>query len=61
MGKSGKEILVNNGDRKELRRLLNVSYPTIRMALQYKSKTALAHKIRETAIKRGGIVVVSQS
>ena len=49
-----KEILMNNGDRKKLRELFNVSYPTVSSALKYKSKTLLAYKIRETALEMGG-------
>ena len=56
--KAEKEILVENGEKKVLKELFGKSYPTIQAALQYRSKTALAHKIREAAIKRGGVLVV---
>ncbi len=59
--KVDKEILVNNGERKVLKELFNTSYPTIQTALQYKSKTALAHKIRTAAIERGGVLVVVEN
>jgi len=58
--KASKEILVDNGERKVLKELFKTSYPTIKSALQYRSKTALAHKIRIAAIERGGVVVVAE-
>lgn len=52
-----KEILVDNGVRKYIIELYHTTYPTVRTALKYQSKTALAHKIRKTAIECGGVVV----
>ena len=54
---SDKEILVENGEKLALKTIFKTSYPTIRSALRFRTNTALAHKIRETAIKRGGMLV----
>ncbi len=51
------KILVENGDKKELRRIFGVSYPTIRKALNGNSKSLLSVKIRKAAIERGGMEV----
>jgi len=53
-----KEILLDNGDRKKLLKMFNVTYPTVSAALKYKTKTLLAHKIREAAVEMGGRKVI---
>lgn len=50
------EILVSHKEKKALKELFNVSYPTIRDALNGKTKSQLANKIRKTALIRGGAV-----
>ncbi|NDV45478.1 hypothetical protein D0T49_00225 [Paludibacter sp. 221] len=52
-----KEILVGNGQKLKLKKLFNTSYPTVRTALAFKTNTALAYRIREAALKMGGVVV----
>ena len=54
---SDKEILVRNGEKLELKTIFKTTYPTVRSALRFKTNTALAHTIREAAIKRGGMLV----
>jgi hypothetical protein len=51
----GKKIIVDNGVRAKL--LIYGSYPTIREALKGKIDTPRALKIREEAIKLGGVEV----
>lgn len=48
------QIIMPHGAAKELGQALNVSQPTIREALRYKSDTATARKIRYTVIKEFG-------
>ena len=50
------KILVENGERAYLGKLFGVSQPTIRRALDGKTNTDLAKKIRKVAIDRGGVV-----
>lgn len=50
------KILVENGERAHLGKLFGVSQPTIRRALDGKTNTDLAKKIRKVAIDRGGVV-----
>ena len=50
------KILVENGERAYLVKLFGVSQPTIRRALDGKTNTDLAKKIRKVAIDRGGVV-----
>ena len=50
------KILVENGERAYLGKLLGVSQPTIRRALSGQTNTDLAKKIRKVAIDRGGVV-----
>lgn len=50
-------ILVNVGEKKKLKDLFGVSYPTVRKALRGEANTPLLLKIREAAIKRGGVEV----
>ncbi len=48
-------IKVDYSVRKEIMKLLNVTYPTIRKALNGKTDTELSKRIRETAIAKGGV------
>ena len=50
------KILVENGERAYLGKLFGVRQPTIRRALDGKTNTDLAKKIRKVAIDRGGVV-----
>ena len=50
------KILVENGARAYRGKLFGVSQPTIRRALDGKTNTDLAKKIRKVAIDRGGVV-----
>lgn len=50
------KILVENGERAYLGKLFGVSQLTIRRALDGKTNTDLAKKIRKVAIDRGGVV-----
>ena len=50
-------IIVSHGERQEIMKKLNVSYPTIRRALNGETFNARAQKIREMAIKRGGKIL----
>lgn len=50
-----KEILVNNGVRKQIKEALNCSYPTIRAALTYETNTLLGQRIRDVALELGGV------
>ncbi|MFA7492700.1 MAG: hypothetical protein WCZ43_04190 [Proteiniphilum sp.] len=48
-------IKVDYSVRKEIMKLLNVTYPTIRKALNGKTDTELSKRIREIAMAKGGI------
>ncbi|SCD21771.1 Hypothetical protein PSM36_2982 [Proteiniphilum saccharofermentans] len=48
-------IKVDYSVRKEIMKLLNVTYPTIRKALNGKTNTELSKRIRQTAIAKGGV------
>lgn len=48
-------IKVDYSVRKEIMKVLNVTYPTIRKALNGKTNTELSKRIRETAIAKGGV------
>lgn len=52
-----KKILVNDGDKRRLCRMLNVSYPTVRVALSGSEETLLQKRIRTLAIEIGGVEV----
>ena len=47
-------IIVTHGERQKLMQILNVSYPTIKRALNGETFNKRAQLIREIAIKRGG-------
>ncbi|MBQ9146501.1 MAG: hypothetical protein IJX68_02150 [Rikenellaceae bacterium] len=49
------EILVANGERRTICRLLKVSEPTVRKALRGERATDIALKIRKLALDRGGV------
>ncbi|MDR3704978.1 MAG: hypothetical protein P4L28_03620 [Paludibacteraceae bacterium] len=51
-------ILVNNGDKKKLKELFGCSYPTVSAALNGKETTSIHNRIREAALKLGGIEVI---
>ncbi len=51
------EILVQIGEKGELAKLLQVSYPSVQKALEGRSKSLLSIKIRQTAIERGGVEI----
>lgn len=48
-------IRVDYAVRKEIMKILDVTYPTIRKALNGETDTELSKKIRQTAIAKGGI------
>jgi len=49
------KILVANGEKVFLKKYFNTTYPTVRDALNGKTNSSLAKKIRYVAIKRGGM------
>ena len=51
------EILTKRGEVKAIRHLMGVSEPTVIHALQGKTNSVLAERIRKVAIKRGGVEV----
>ncbi|WP_304721238.1 hypothetical protein [uncultured Alistipes sp.] len=51
------KVLTEHGERKELGKIFGVCQLTIRRALEGRTNTPLAKKIRIAAIKRGGVVV----
>lgn len=54
-------ILVDLGGKMRLREIFGVSYPTVRDALNGKTRTALAQRIRRTAIRELGGVEMKPS
>ena len=50
-------IIVSHGERQEIMKRLNVSYPTVRRALSGKVLNERAQKIREMALRRGGKIM----
>ena len=48
------QIITRNGERTELARIFNCCRKTVREALQFKTNTPLAMRIRKAAIERGG-------
>ena len=50
-------ILVANGERGKLAKLMECSRPTVRTALNGRVTTSLAYKIRKAALERGGVEV----
>ncbi len=51
------QILVKNGDKGRLVKLLNTSFPTVADALNGKVTTSLHLRIRQAAIEMGGMEV----
>lgn len=54
------EITVSHGLRKEIMEELDCTYPTVRAALKFRSDTLLAIRIRQYAIRHGGVLMQSQ-
>lgn len=52
------EIIVDHGVRNKLIKLFSTSYPTVRKALDGKSKSLLSLRIRKAALENGGKEVV---
>ena len=52
-----KKILVAEGEKGALKKIFDITYPTVRNALNGKRQNYLAIKIRKAAIERGGIEV----
>ncbi len=48
-------IKVDYSVRKEIMKIFDVSYPTIRRALNGTTNTELAKKIRKVALEKGGV------
>ena len=55
------KILMDLGGKMRLRQIFGVSYPTVRAALNGKTQTALAQRIRRTAVKELGGVEMKPS
>lgn len=51
-----KQIMLPNAERKALMTLFRVSNVTVWSALNYKTKSPLAEKIRQTALAKGGVI-----
>ncbi len=56
-----KIIIVDHGTRKQLMSEGLGSYPTIREALNCRSNTEVARKIRQRALQLGGVVMAGES
>ena len=56
-----KQIVIEHGLRKQMLFALEVTYPTIRAALTYKSNTLTAKCIRQYALEHGGVLVYGGS
>lgn len=52
-----KRIYIEHGLRKQMMDALNVTYPTIRAALNFRSNTLTAKVIRQYAIEHGGVIL----
>ena len=52
-----KKILVAEGEKSELKKIFKTTYPTVRDALNGKRQTYITVRIREAALKRGGLEV----
>lgn len=52
-----KQIVIEHGLRKQMLFELEVTYPTIRSALTFKSNTLTAKCIRQYALDHGGVLV----
>ncbi len=49
-----REIILKSGKQAELKKAMNVSYPTIRKALRFQTDTNTAKRIRWNAVKHFG-------
>lgn len=49
-----KKIIVNYGLRKKIMVALDCTYPTVQAALEYRSHTDKAKRIRNYALRHGG-------
>lgn len=56
-----KFIKVEYGDGKKLEKVFNTSHVTVRRALRYESKSDLSNKIRNYALKNGGVLMVKNT
>lgn len=54
------EIIVKHSLKGEIKKTLNTSYPTIRLALLGETKTKKAISIREKALELGGVEVIKK-
>lgn len=52
-----KQIYVEHGLRKQIMIALEVTYPTVKAALSYRSNTLTAKCIRQYALQHGGVLV----
>ena len=55
-----KKIIVDYGTRKRLKEEGYGSYPTIQSALDCRTDTAVARKIRQRALQMGGVVMEAE-
>lgn len=61
MKKTSKIIMIDAPIRKRLLDLFKVSYPTLKSALECKTHTPQAKKIRKAALEMGGRVFSSEN
>lgn len=50
-----RKIEVDHGTKKRIMRALNCTYPTVKTALEFRSETEKAQKIRQYAMQNGGV------
>ena len=50
-------IIVEHGEKQVLMKIHSVSYNTVRKALKGQTSSRKAMQIRETAVKRGGMIL----
>lgn len=51
------KILVTHGEKKQLMKIFKVSHVTVREALNGRSTSPLAQKIKKAAVERGGVEI----
>ena len=61
MKKTRMMIVIDTPTRKRLLDFFKVSYPTLKSALEYKTHTPQAKKIRKAALEMGGRVFSSEN
>lgn len=61
MKKTSKIIMIDTPIRKRLLELFKVSYPTLKAALDCKTQSPQAKKIRKAALEMGGKVFSSEN